>query len=215
MADTSTLILLVRHGETTTTGKVLPGRAKGLHLSDRGRSQAEFAASRIAEASDGAQRKVVAVYASPLERTKETAAPISEALGLRTRISKGLVECDFGDWTGQRLTTLRKRREWSDVQARPSEFRFPGGESFVEMQTRIWTDLQRIRSEHPASTVVAVSHADPIKAAVAAALGLGLDMFQRLVVSPCSITPILFTPTGPIVLAINSTGDDLSQLVPS
>lgn len=90
-----------------------------------------------------------------------------------------------------------------------------GGESFVEMQTRIWTDLQRIRSEHPASTVVAVSHADPIKAAVAAALGLGLDMFQRLVVSPCSITPILFTPTGPIVLAINSTGDDLSQLVPS
>ena len=101
------------------------------------------------------------------------------------------------------------------MQHRPSVFRFPGGESFAEMQLRIWNQLETLVGEHPGSTVVAVSHADPIKAAVAMATGVHLDLFQRISISPCSITPLLFTPSGPIVLAVNSTGDDLRTLAPS
>ncbi len=205
-----TLVLLVRHGQTSTTGQVLPGRAKGLHLSEVGRSQAEAAAARIAGLSE-----VHAVYASPLERTRETAAPIAKAVGLPVKAAKGLIECDFGDWTGKKLSALRRRPEWATVQQRPSVFRFPGGESFAEMQLRIWNQLEAIVADHPGGTIVAASHADPIKAAVAMAAGIHLDLFQRIVISPCSITPLLFTAGGPVVLAVNSTGDDLRTLAPS
>lgn len=215
MSDPTTLVLLVRHGQTTTTGKVLPGRAKGLHLSETGTAQAEAVASRISLLSTNAASTISAVYASPLERTRETAKPIAKALGLRTRTTKGLLECDFGDWTGKTLASLRKRPEWARVQSTPAEFRFPGGESFLEMSTRIWSELQRLAETHTGETVVAVSHADPIKAAVAMAAGVHLDLFQRLVISPCSVTSILFTAGGPIILSVNNTGDDLSGLVPS
>lgn len=208
-----TLVLLVRHGQTPTTGKVLPGRAVGLHLADKGREQAERVAERIATLQTDT-RKVAAVYASPLERTQETAAPIAKALGLRVRRAKGLMECEFGDWTGAELKRLYKLPEWRAVQRNPSGFRFPGGESFTEMQTRITSAVDRMRIDHPGQTVVAVSHADPIKAAVAHAMGTHLDLFQRIVVSPCSVSAILYGNDGPIVLAVNSTGD-LSSLVPS
>lgn len=208
-----TLVLLVRHGQTPTTGKVLPGRAPGLHLSEAGVAQAEAVAQRIA-ALQTDERKVAAVYASPLERTRETAAPIAKALGLRVRAAKGLLEADFGDWTGGQLKRLAKLPEWRTVQRNPSGFRFPGGESFTEMQVRISSELERLRREHEGGVVVAVSHADPIKAAVAHALGTHLDLFQRIVVSPCSVSAILYTADGPIVLAVNSTGD-LRTLAPS
>ena len=208
-----TLVLLVRHGQTPTTGKVLPGRAPGLHLADKGRQQAQIVADRIASLQT-AKRKVAAVYASPMERTQETAAPISKALGLRTRRNAGLIEADFGEWTGAELKALSKLPEWRTVQRNPSGFRFPGGESFIEMQTRICGAIQRLCAAHPGETIVAVSHADPIKAAVAHAMGTPLDLFQRIVVSPCSVSAILYGVDGPIVLAVNSTGD-LTALVPS
>jgi probable phosphoglycerate mutase len=198
---------LVRHGLTPTTGKTLPGRAKGLHLSDKGREQAEAAAARIAPL-----KNVAAVYASPLERTRETAAPIGKARGLAVKAERGLLECDFGEWTGAELKALNKLPEWTTVQRYPSGFRFPAGESFTEMQTRIVSTLGTIAARHPGETVVAVSHADPIKAAVAHALGTHLDLFQRIVISPCSITAIWYSSGGPAVLATNSTGDDLSTL---
>jgi probable phosphoglycerate mutase len=207
---TSTLVLLVRHGQTPTTGANLPGRAPGLHLSDAGRAQADAVAARIA-----GLKNVGAVYASPLERTRETAAPIAKARKLRVRRERGLLECDFGEWTGSALKDLMKKPEWKTVQQYPSGFRFPAGESFTEMQVRITRALDAISENHRGETVVAVSHADPIKAAVAAALGTHLDLFQRIVVSPCSVSAIAYTPTGPIVLAVNSTGDDLTRLVPS
>jgi probable phosphoglycerate mutase len=207
-----TLVLMVRHGQTPTTGAVLPGRAKGLHLAESGIAQAEAAGARIAKLKAGS---VAAVYASPMERTQETAKPIAKALGLRVRTEKGLIECDFGKWTGQKLSKLRKLDEWQMVQRYPSGFRFPGGESFAEMQTRMVDGINKLCKAHPGSTIVAVSHADTIKAAVAHATGTHLDLFQRIVVSPCSITAILYTATGPIVLSVNSTGDDLSTLVPS
>ena len=111
--------------------------------------------------------RVAAVYSSPLERAKETAAPISKALGLRTKIDRRLFECDFGDWTGRELKQLYKLPEWKTVQSAPSTFRFPNGESFTEMQTRMVSALDRLRLQHPGETIVCVSHADTIKAAVA------------------------------------------------
>ncbi len=203
----------MRHGQTPTTGKVLPGRAAGLRLSDKGQQQAQRAAERIA-ALQTDERKVAAVYASPLERTQETAKPIASALGLRVRRNQGLLEADFGEWTGAELKRLYKKPEWRTVQRNPSGFRFPGGESFTEMQARICGAVDRLRAAHPGQTVVAVSHADPIKAAVAHAMGTHLDLFQRIVVSPCSISAVLYGVDGPVVLAVNSTGD-LTALVPS
>lgn len=206
----ATLILLVRHGKTPTTGTSLPGRAKGLHLSPEGTKQAAEAAKRIAKL-----KNVAAVYASPLERTRETAAPIGAALGLRVKPEPGLLECDFGQWTGAQLKDLFKLPEWTTVQRYPSGFRFPDGESFAEMHLRMVNTLDRLRAAHPGQTVVAVSHADPIKAALAAAVGTHLDLFQRIVVSPCSISAVLYTASGPVVLATNSTGRDLRTLQPS
>ena len=108
-----------------------------------------------------------------------------------------------------------KLDEWRQVQRYPSGFRFPDGESFTEMQERICTALHKLVVGHPGDTIVAVSHADPIKAAVASAMGTHLDLFQRIVVGPCSITAILYGQEGPTVLGVNSMGDDLSLLVPS
>ena len=196
MARTSppkpTLVLFVRHGQTPTTGATLPGRAPGLHLADTGIAQAAAAAARIQ-----ALPSVAAVYASPMERTKETAAPIARARKLRVRQAKGLIECDFGDWTGKKLGDLRKLDEWKTVQRYPSGFRFPGGESFAEMQAQAVDATRELVAVHPGETVVAVSHADVIKAVVAAAAGTHLDLFQRIVVSPCSITGILYRPRRP------------------
>lgn len=205
-----TIVLFVRHGQTPTTGKKLPGRAPGLHLAPTGLEQARTAGERIS-----ALKKVSAVYASPMERTQETAAPIATACGLRVRTHKGLIEADFGSWTGKTLTSLRKLPEWKTVQSYPSGFRFPNGESFPEMQTRMTGAVAELVAKHPGETIVAVSHADTIKAAVADAAGTPLDLFQRIVVSPCSVSAVMYTSTGPIVLSVNSTGDDLSTLVPS
>jgi probable phosphoglycerate mutase len=200
------VVLLVRHGKTPTTGKVLPGRAGGLHLSDEGRAQAEAVAERIAALRTDDRPGPVAVYASPLERTAETAKPIARTLGLRVRTERGLLECDFGQWTGARLNALAKKPEWAQVQRWPSGFRFPGGESFLEMQARITSAISRLAALHPGETVVAVSHADPLKAAVAAAAGTHLDLFQRLTVSPCSVSALAYSDAGSHVLAVNSTG---------
>ncbi|MEQ8439412.1 MAG: MSMEG_4193 family putative phosphomutase [Ilumatobacter fluminis] len=205
-----TTVLLVRHGQTPTTGQSLPGRAPGLHLADAGVRQAERAAERLAELN-----KVDAVYCSPLERTRETAKPIGKALGLTPKVRKGLLECDFGEWTGAQLKDLFKLPEWKTVQQAPSQFRFPGGESFTEMQVRIVTAIEQLAAEHPGGTIVCVSHADPIKAAMAHALGTHIDLFQRIVISTCSISAVSYTSGGPIVLAVNSTGGSLKELAPS
>jgi probable phosphoglycerate mutase len=206
----ATTILLVRHGVTATTGKVLPGRAAGLHLSPKGVEQAVVAAQRLADLAAAPS----ALYASPLERARETAAPIARALKLRVKTDKGLQECDFGDWTGKTLASLRRKPEWRAVQNAPSTFRFPNGESFTEMQLRIWTTLERLAGVHPGETIVVVSHADPIKAAVTFAQGVPLDLFQRTVISTCSISALVLTGTTPIVLSVNNTGS-LKELIAS
>ena len=205
-----TTLLLVRHGQTPTTGQSLPGRAPGLHLSETGLKQAAEVAERLASFS-----KIDDIYASPLERTRETAAPLAKQRKQKVITDKGLIECDFGKWTGAKLSDLMKLPEWKTVQSAPSTFRFPNGESFTEMQVRISTALDNIRLRHPGGVVVCFSHADPIKAALAHAMGTHLDLFQRIVVSTCSISALAYGGGAPIVLTVNSTGGSLSELAPS
>jgi probable phosphoglycerate mutase len=202
-----TLILLVRHGTTPTTGQVLPGRAPGLHLSDAGRRQAGVVAERLAGLD------LAALYTSPLERARETAEPTAQATGLEPVEEPGLLECDFGDWTGESLAALARRKEWRGVHSSPSTFRFPGGESLAEMQARVVALLDRLHATHPDAVVACFSHADPIRAALVFALGAHLDSFQRVGVSPGSISAIRLPADGPpLVLATNSTHGPLAEL---
>jgi probable phosphoglycerate mutase len=204
----STLVLLVRHGVTPTTGRVLPGRRRGLHLSGEGRRQAESVAVRLA-----AVPRIAAIYASPLERARETAAPLAKARGLAVRIEPGLLECDIGAWTGLSLRRAARRREWTVVQRHPSGFRFPGGESFVEIQGRMTRTVERLVARHPGVIIVCVSHADPIKTLVAHALGTPLDLFQRIMIGPASISAIAWRPEGVSVLTVNAMDGDIASLV--
>lgn len=194
----TTLVLLVRHGQTPTTGKILPGRSPGLHLADSGKAQAQAVADAVAQ-----MKRIDAIYSSPLERARETAAPIAAGRGLKVRVDKGLLELDIGEWTGEDLKTVSRTPEWRVVQGHPSGFRFPGGESFADLQARMVGTIARLVDAHRGGTVVAVSHADPIKAAVVHAAGAHLDMFQRISISPASVTTIAYGELAPMVLNVN------------
>ena len=198
-----TTILLVRHATTAATGKRLGGWTPGVHLDDNGVAQAEATAQRIVDAGID----VAAVYASPLERTQDTAKIVAKALGLRVRTRRGLGEVDYGDWTDRPLGQLRRRKDWAVIQQTPSRFTFPGGESIRGAQSRVVEELESLAAEHSKDTIVAVSHADIIKAAVAHFLGMPLDTFQRIVVSPASVT-VLALPEGsaPMLLSLNGQG---------
>ena len=203
----STLILLVRHGVTPTTGQVLPGRTPGLHLSDAGQEQARTVAERL----EGLPLTVI--YTSPMERARETAVPTAERFGLSPIVCEGLIECDFGGWTGGKLAELSKLPEWKTVQEKPSEFRFPGGESFVEMQERMAAALSDIAARHRGEVVACFSHADPIKAVVAHLGGRPLDEFQKINADPASVSVAEFAADGStVVLETNSTTGQLGHL---
>ena len=147
-APQSTLVLLVRHGATPTTGRVMPGRAPGLHLSEAGQAQAAAVAERLATL------KLDAIYTSPLERARETAAPTAAATGLTPIEEPGLLEADVGEWTGKTLGSLARLKEWSGVHGSPSTFRFPGGESLADQQRRVLAALRDVaRDGRPALLV--------------------------------------------------------------
>lgn len=211
-------VLLVRHGRTAANaGGVLAGRTPGISLDEQGRGQASALGARLADLP------VVAVVSSPLERCVETATLLAQACPgwPATVVDDGLVECGYGDWTGRELKGLVKEALWRTVQAHPSAVRFPGadGESMLGMQARAveavrrW-DLQLGEEHGPDAVWVAVSHGDVIKALVADALGLHLDLFQRIVVDPCSVTAVRYTDLRPFVLRLNDTGGDVSGLRP-
>ena len=202
------IIILVRHGHTPTTGKILPGRAKGLHLSELGKEQASKVATNLSMLDN-----VTAVYASPMERTLETAKPIASAFGLKVQRNRGLIEADFGKWTGRKLSDLRKLSDWEIVQKNPSLFRFPDGESFIEIQSRMVETITRISDKHRGEIVIAVSHADTIKAFLTAMLGTPLDLLQRLHISPCSVSPVILGNGSPFVLAVNASGVNIPSLL--
>jgi broad specificity phosphatase PhoE len=212
-------IAALAHGKGDGGGGGAPeGRTAGGHDGElvgkpagRGNGSTPGAAKRGARRE---ARRIAAVYSSPLERARETAAPIAAAVGCDVRVDDGLLELDVGTWTGLELKAATKRPEWATIQRYPSGFAFPDGESFLAMQARVVATLDRLRTAHPGETIVAVSHADPIRAAVAHAMGTHLDLFQRVVISPCSLTAIAYGDGGPMVLTVNTTGDATS-LVPS
>jgi probable phosphomutase (TIGR03848 family) len=200
-----TVLLLVRHGLTPTTGRDLPAAGDGPGLSEEGRKQAEEAAQCISEWRSGLP-PLKAIYNSPLTRTRETAAILAKALDLTPAERSDLIDCNAGEWAGAPLKDLVKKPEWSTVVHYPSGFRFPGGESIRQMHDRIVAGTRDLVSMHRGESLVVVSHADPIKAVVAEALGLHLDMFQRVLISPASVSAISYSDQGPSVLLVNWTG---------
>lgn len=184
-----TRILLIRHGINDYVKKgLLAGRTPGVHLNADGQAQAQSVAERLAG------EKISAVYTSPLERCQQTATPLAERLGLELRTLEDVKETDCGDWTGQALEELRKAETWQQVQICPSGFRFPNGESMLEIQARMVGALERLSREHKGETVAVFSHSDPIKLAIAYFVGMPLDLFQRLDISPASISELDFSP---------------------
>lgn len=196
-----TRILLVRHAPTPETGDRLTGRAPGVSLDRQGRQ----AARAVADALAGLE--VEAVYSSPIERTMETAAIVAGPHEMQPVVDPGLIEMDFGGWTGQTLESLRRLKAWKSVQMTPSRFRFPNGESFAEAQHRSVASVERIAGTHAGKTVVAVSHSDIIKLVIAHYLGQALDLFQRLRISTASVSELRFDgDEAPAVVSVNATG---------
>jgi probable phosphoglycerate mutase len=203
----TTRLVLVRHAVTAQTGPMLSGRAPGIDLSDTGREQAKRLGERLANLP------VSVVYASPIERTTQTAAAVAEHHGLDVQALPGVIEADYGEWTGGKLADLAKTDLWKVVQRAPSRARFPGGESLAEMQSRMIVALEEVVVRHRGELVVVVSHADPIKAAIAHYTGVHLDLFQRIVVSPASVTVFELGEHGAAMLKCNDTGT-LEELLP-
>ena len=193
------LLLLIRHGENdfVKTGK-MAGRLPGVHLNEKGQKQAQALGEALKDIP------IKAVYSSPLERAMETAEPIASARKLQIIQEPDVMDADIGKWQGKSWKVLRLTKVWKIVQHAPSRFRFPDGESFPEMQTRIANALERIVKKHnkPQDIIVAVFHADPIKLAVSHFLGLPLDNFQRLSCDTGSLT----------VLQVNEMGANLIKL---
>jgi probable phosphomutase (TIGR03848 family) len=199
--------LLIRHALTESTGKRLTGWTPGVHLSARGREQAEELRRRLSGFP------LQAIYSSPLERCRETARPVSRAAGLDVVVRPDLGEVRFGAWTGRSLSQLRRTKLWSVVQSTPSRARFPEGESVPEVQHRAVAAVERIAAEHPRSAVAVFSHADVIKLVLATFSGTHMDLFQRLSVSPASVSAVMLGDGVPRILRVNDTGD-LRELAP-
>ncbi|MFL5766459.1 MAG: MSMEG_4193 family putative phosphomutase [Actinomycetota bacterium] len=194
-------LLLVRHALTDSTGKRLTGWQPGVHLSARGERQADALADRLAPLP------IVAIYSSPLERCRETARPIASRDRLSVRVKPALGELRFGEWTGRSLRQLARTKLWNVVQTTPSLARFPDGESIPEAQARAVREVERIAAKHPKDLVAVFSHADVIKLVLAWFTGMHIDLFQRLSVSPASVSAIALGSGPPRILCVNETGD--------
>jgi probable phosphoglycerate mutase len=202
-----TLLLLIRHALTDTAGVKLTGWSEGVHLNERGREQAERLAERLAPIP------IRAIYSSSLERCVETAAPLAARTGVEVRRLESLRDVHYGRWTGRNIGPLRKTKLWSKLVATPGDARFPGGETLRETQARVVAEVGAIVDRHPRQIVAVFSHADPIKLALAHYLGLHIDLFPRLVVSPASVSAVAVGSGAPHVLKVNDTGD-LADLAP-
>jgi probable phosphomutase (TIGR03848 family) len=194
-----TRVVLVRHAINDWVGKRLAGWTPGVHLNERGQLQAAALGERLAT------QEIAAIYSSPLERAQETAAAIAAHHGLPIQTIAGVGETRCGDWTGQTLEELAKTELWRQVQVAPSMFRFPNGESLAETQARMVAEMETLRVANQGRTFVVVSHSDPLKTLVAFYLGMPLDLFQRINISPASLTEFVFSPFGAFLLRCNDT----------
>ncbi len=196
-----TYLFLVRHGENEWTKRgALAGRTPAVALNDKGLEQAQQVAQRLKE------QPISAIYSSPLLRCLETAQPLADALKLPVSIDPGILEVDYGDWRGGDLKELGKRPEWQLVQIFPGGFRFPGGETLREVQNRVITALERIRTDHEGEAVAVYAHGDVLRTGLAYYLGTPLDLFQRIQISTASVSLVAFHRFGPSILTVNDSG---------
>ncbi|MEV8306332.1 histidine phosphatase family protein [Streptomyces flavidovirens] len=207
-------LILVRHGRSTAnTAGLLAGWTPGVTLDERGAAQAAALPGRLAGVP------LAAAVTSPLERCRETLQPLLEARpGLPSHTDERIGECHYGDWSGRKLAELSEEPLMAAVQQHPSSVTFPGGESMRAMQARAVDAVRdwnaRIDAEHGEDAVYLMcSHGDIIKSVVADALGLHLDLFQRIHVDPCSLTVIRYTALRPFLVRLGDTGD-LASLAP-
>ena len=200
-----TTLLLVRHGHTDVAGKRLTGQAPGVHLNELGRGQAE----RLVERLDGV--RIDTIVSSPLERCRETAAPLAKARGRAVDVGRAWIEVGYGEWTGRSISQLRRTKLWRRVMFAPSNVRFPGGESLLEVQVRAVDASFDIAARHARGTVLVVSHADVIRLLVAHLAGMHADHLQRLSIDTASITAVSISDGFPRLLTVNET-DDLAVL---
>ncbi len=192
-----TTFLLIRHGLTDAVGHRLTGRLPGLHLNETGRRQAAGLPDRLA------RWKIDAIYSSPLERTQETSAPLSERLGLPVTLDIRLAEFDFGRWSGMTIAELEPRHDWQMFCKFRSGTRAPGGELIGEVEARMVTALDEFRGKHEGQTVAVFSHADAIKAALMSYLAVPTDFIHRLDIVPASISTVRLEEWGAVVAGMN------------
>ncbi len=192
------IIHLVRHAPTPETGSKLTGRLPGVGLDEKGRVIAQTAADALAGV------KLKAIYTSPIQRCRETAEIVAAPHRLVPQVVPDVQEVDFGRWQGRTLASLRKLKAWELVARTPSRVRFPDGETLLGAQQRAVAAIEALAADHPRDQVVICSHADIIKAVVSHYLGQPFDLFQRIMISPASITTLHLPRQGaPMVLAVN------------
>jgi probable phosphomutase (TIGR03848 family) len=198
MKVSTTYVLLIRHGENDWVGtNRLAGRTPEVHLNDKGREQSAALAAQLAG------QPIAAIYSSPLERCMETAQPLAAALGCPLRAEPGVIEVDYGEWRGGDLKELSQLPEWQMVQHFPSAFRFPGGETLHEVQSRAVWAIERLVAAHPNQLVAVFSHGDVIRTSLAHYMGTPLDLFQRILIGTASISGLAFHNSRPAVLFTN------------
>lgn len=196
-----TTLLLIRHAinDFVKTGK-LAGWTAGVHLNDEGKAQAEALGKRLAELP------LAQIYASPIERTMETAAAIAQHHPqLKVEANADIGEVRYGDWEGMAINDLQRRKMWSVVQEYPSRAAFPNGETMRAVQARIVNALESLARQHQDEMIALVFHADLIKMALAHYLGMHLDVFQRIVISPASISTLRLGYSRPYIIGMNDT----------
>jgi len=193
-----TTFLLIRHGSTELVGKALAGRMPNVSLDATGRNQAHQLIARLAD------KKIAAIYSSPLERTVETAEPLASHLGYTVTLRDRLTEIDFGEWQGKTLPELEGSTHWADYNTHRSYTDAPGGELMLHVQARMAKELDDLRRIHANETVAIVSHADVIKAAIMLYLAIPLDFHPRLEISPASVSIVELAEWGPRVVTVNA-----------
>ena len=194
-----TEVFLVRHGSHDRLGRYLDGRVPGVNLSAAGEHEAERVAARLS------REKIDAVYTSPLERARATAAPIAAALGMSLQVASALNEIDFGEWSGRTFEDLQQREDWQRWNVARSTAQTPAGDTMRAAQARMLDFIDGRRFETPDRVFVLVSHADPIKAAIAYFLGLSLDDLPRFEIAPASLSRVDIQPWSARVIFLNET----------
>jgi broad specificity phosphatase PhoE len=191
------MFFLVRHAAHELVDRVLCGRRPGVRLGEEGSAQAQSVAERLA------RENIAAIHTSPLERARETAAPIAERLRLSPEVHEGINEIDLGDWSGRSFEQLAEDPRWPSWNNARAVSRPPGGESMLEVQARAVGHLERTRAAHPDEAVVLVSHADVIKAALLYYLGMPIDGYRLFDIAPASVSTLVVGDWGAKVLSMN------------